>query len=78
MNKWMKQGMMGLILTTATVAAAAITSPIADSAAELKDLPSEHLMIDALDYAGGSKLKDRLVANNHPQQLEIIVLTSEV
>lgn len=58
MNKWMKNGMTGLVLSAAALAAA-VTVPVQSEPKQDDSLSA--VSIDALDLAGGSKLKDRMV-----------------
>jgi hypothetical protein len=59
MNKWMKHGMRGLIITTAAMASAnqepKDTSPTPSG--------SSFVSVDAMEEMGGSKLKDRMIAS---------------
>lgn len=60
MNKWMKHGMLGLALTSATASVATT----AKSEMTAKPSMSQEVMVDAIDLiAGGSKLKDRRIQN---------------
>jgi hypothetical protein len=63
MNNWMKQGLIGLSLTSAAISASAANKIESKEAG--KDLNAQRSFgtqnIDAQDYAGGSKLKDRMI-----------------
>lgn len=56
MNNWIKLGFTGFVLGTTTVASAIETQ-------HMKQPEAENLQqsIDAMDFAGGSKLKDRMI-----------------
>jgi len=58
MNKWIKNGMTGLALSTAALVA---TSRPPVQAEPTQDDSLTAVSIDALDVAGGSKLKDRMI-----------------
>lgn len=58
MNKWMKNGMTGLVLSAAALAAV-VQVPAQE--APVQDDSLSGVSIDALDLAGGSKLKDRRI-----------------
>ncbi len=79
MNKWMKQGLLGLAMSTAAVAAAATMQTESKEPAGQPALKaSEEVMIDALDFAGGSKLKDRRVLQaSAAQKFEIVLVDSQ-
>lgn len=71
MNKWMKNS-----LTAMAVTAASISASMTDlgNGQPLKASTEEQL-IDALDFAGGSKLKDRrCLHSDKDQDLEIVVV----
>lgn len=72
MNKWMKQGMIGLALASA--AAAGVKSGKNGGVEPVGLAKGASLMIDALDFAGGSKLKDRMFQANAARDLEIVVV----
>ena len=56
MNKWMKQGVIGFALTSAAIAGyVEKNAQKGTGEAQLKQA------VDALDFAGGSKLKDRMI-----------------
>jgi hypothetical protein len=63
MNKWMKQGLLGIALASTSMAAfAADKKDNKDANARPEAVESSgHQSIDAQDYAGGSKLKDRML-----------------
>lgn len=72
MNKWMKNGMTGLVLSAAALAAA-VTVPVQSEPAQEDGLSG--VSIDALDLAGGSKLKDRRIeAYNNDMEIVRAVL----
>lgn len=69
MNKWMKQGLLGFALTAAAVSA----ERPAQSQKEAQPQFKNAVTIDALDFAGGSKLKDRR-CSQASRELEIIIV----
>lgn len=73
MNKWIKNGMTGLILGTAAVMATS-KPPIQSEPTQDDSLSS--VSIDALDLAGGSKLKDRMISvyNNDMEIVHAVIL----
>ncbi len=71
----MKQGMMGLAFSAVSVANVAGNSTAGENSTETTKIEVGHsVMVDALDYEGGSKLKDRVMAANSAKDLEIIVV----
>ena len=68
MNKWMKQGMAGLILSTSALTVAQTTQSEKEVVREENSLVS----VDALDFAGGSKLKDRMMMITSNQNIQAI------
>ncbi len=70
MNKWIKQGMAGLALTSLALTGYVVPKEDDDSSRiEITDATS----VDAIDYAGGSKLKDRRIFNS-AAEIEIAVV----
>ena len=69
MNKWIKNGVAGLALSTAAIAASALTAPQAEPA-NIEQI--EAVAVDATDYFGGSKLKDRMVMAQASEQIQMI------
>jgi hypothetical protein len=70
MNKWMKNGM------TVAVGASAFAAAIAVAKVNPKVPPSSNaqtISVDALDFAGGSKLKDRRVIATEGSELRIVI-----
>ena len=66
MNKWMKQSMTGLLLATAAVG---ILSEAKEQA------PAREISVnavDAVELAGGSKLKDRMIETATLQNLKLV------
>lgn len=59
MNKWMKQGVTGFVVTSALASAVIVAAN--NSSVKVADSPATYIGIDAMDYAGGSKLKDRML-----------------
>lgn len=61
-NKWFKHGVTGLILGGATL----VTTQLAGSSMKAEFLSAESAVsMDAMDLAGGSKLKDRMIVSEN-------------
>lgn len=70
MNKWIKNGMTGLVIGTSGIAAA--ETPFRAGAIDLSSM--SEIAIDALDLAGGSKLKDRMIVANDDEMALVYAL----
>lgn len=66
MNKWMKTSMTGLILATAAMS---ITSEGKEQVAARK-ISSQ--AVDAVELAGGSKLKDRGFTSTNTETVDVV------
>lgn len=73
MNKWMKLSMVGMALSASAVGASQSVQqqPVPDDSRISRDV-----MVDAMDFAGGSKLKDRMSVPTEYENLEIVLVTS--
>jgi hypothetical protein len=65
-NKWMKQSVTGLILATAAV------SIISEGKKQVAARKISSQAIDAVELAGGSKLKDRGFDSVNPETVEVV------
>ena len=70
MNKWMKYGMTGLVVSSALQASAERPGPVNPSMSEAL----QEVAIDVLDLAGGSKLKDRMVVKSDDHMVLVYAL----
>ena len=69
MNKWVKYSIAGLALSATQAFAEA---PIETTEQVAQAL--EEVALDATDFFGGSKLKDRMLTVSNDQQIEMIQL----
>lgn len=70
MNKWIKNGMTGLVIGASGLAAA--VTPAQVSSLEIS--PMNEVAVDALDLAGGSKLKDRMIVATEDEMVLVYAL----
>ena len=77
MNKWMQHGALGLAMASAALAGNLASKAQAEGGDnKVKAIENfGHKGIDALDYAGGSKLKDRMI-NSTGHSVELATVTT--
>ncbi|AZZ35489.1 hypothetical protein CIK05_01290 [Bdellovibrio sp. qaytius] len=67
MNNWIKQSITGLVLTASTVASAIETQNM-----KQQPIPNSDQVIDAMDFAGGSKMKDRMIQTQQDDKILVV------
>ena len=67
MNQFFKATIAGLVLSTTTAASAVETHSM-----KQYQTPNVDQAVDAMDFAGGSKLKDRMIETQQEDQVIVI------
>jgi hypothetical protein len=72
MNKWLKNGMAGLVLGTTALTVAT------ENKTQAQPLKLQSRSVDALDFAGGSKLKDRMIKFEDKSNVTLVRILLDV
>lgn len=67
MNPFIKATIAGLVLSTTTAASAIETQKM-----QQQPTPNVEQGVDAMDFAGGSKLKDRMIQTQQEDQIIMV------